>query len=337
MEALLASWATWLQDRLGVLAVDFVSPLSRVGVLAIILGWIIGAFAYRHYFGRENFSLRGYLRHAFPRRVYASQTFLTDVKLVLFTYIAGPTRIIAKTLSVAMVASAISVALAGAFGPNAQSAPTGLALGALGLALFLAFDFGTYVTHRISHQMPTFWAFHRVHHSAEELNPLTLLRKHPVYSLLGVLIDCFTVAPLQGVVLYLFGAQGNLAVIAISNGAFLVFAYAASSLRHTHIWLSYGPVLDRIFVSPALHQIHHSKAERHWDKNFGEVLAIWDTMLGTLYLPREREELEFGIAGEPVQPHPGLRTALLEPFAYAWRALRRRATPSPPRELDPAE
>jgi len=38
------------------------------------------------------------------------------------------------------------------------------------------------------------------------------------------------------------------------------FAYAASTLRHTHIWLSFGPVLDRVLVSPALHQVHRSRA-----------------------------------------------------------------------------
>lgn len=333
----IASWGTWLQQQLGAMAFDMASPFSRIGVAAILVGWVIGAFAYRHYFGRQTFSLRGYLRYAFPKRVYASQTFLTDVKLVLFTYIAAPSRLIARALSTAMVASVISVVLAGAFGPVAQSAPTGITLSLLGLALFLAFDFGTYVTHRLSHQLPVFWAFHRLHHSAEELNPLTLLRKHPVYTALGMLVDCVTVAPLQGVLLYLFGAEGSGLALTAANAGFLAFAYAASSLRHTHIWLSYGPVLDRIFVSPALHQIHHSKAERHWDRNFGEVLAIWDTMLGTLYLPQGREELEFGIAGEPVQPHPTLRAALLEPFGYAWRALRRPAGRTPAQEMDPAE
>lgn len=215
----IASWGTWLQQQLGAMAFDMASPFSRIGVAAILVGWIIGAFAYRHYFGRENFSLRGYLRYAFPKRVYASQTFLTDVKLVLFTYIAAPSRLIARALSTAMVASVISVVLAGAFGPVAQSAPTGITLGllGLGLALFLAFDFGTYVTHRLSQQLPVFWAFHRLHHSAEELNPLTLLRKHPVYTALGMLIDCVTVEPLQGVLLYLFGAEGSGLALAAAN------------------------------------------------------------------------------------------------------------------------
>ena len=61
------------------------------------------------------------------------------------------------------------------------------------------------------------------------------------------------------------------------------------------------------------------------------MLAIWDAMFGTLYQPKEREELEFGIGDEPIQPHPHLLAAMCEPFAYAWRALRR------PRADAPAE
>ena len=317
----LADGGNWIAGRL---AVSLASPWSRNGLLAIGLGWIIGAFAYRHYFGRENFSLRAYLRHAFPRRVYWSRTFAVDVQVFLFERLVAPLRWIALVVSVSAAAAALSAGLESWLGPVTQSPPGPLATIALAVALLLAFDFGTYVTHRLSHQVPLLWAFHRLHHSAEELNPLTLNRKHPVYTLLGVLVDCLTVAPLQALLLYFFRPTGNTAVLHFTNIGFVIFAYCAASLRHTHIWLSYGPVLDRILVSPALHQIHHSKARRHFDRNYGEVLAIWDWMFGTLYQPKQREELEFGIGDEDVQPHTDLTSAMLEPFAYAWRVLRGR-------------
>ncbi len=310
----------WLLGRIGG---HFLSPTARDGLLAIAVSFVIGGLAFRYYHGRENFSLRAYLRHAFPRRVYWSRTFAVDVQIVVFDKLLTPMVWFARVLSTIAVAGLLAGGLTALIGPAAPRASGPAASILLAALLLLAMDFGTYVTHRLSHQVPVLWAFHRVHHSAEELNPLTLLRKHPVYSVLGVAVDCVTVAPLQGVIVYLFGVSGELHLLAMVDYGFVAFAFLAASLRHSHIWLSYGPVLDKILVSPALHQIHHSKAEQHFDRNFGEVLAIWDWLLGTHYQPKEREELQFGIGDETVQPHPHLAAAMLEPFVYAWRAIRR--------------
>lgn len=326
--------AQYLGQAAGDLARSMTSPYARNGVLALLAGWVIGAFAFRHYFGRENFSVAAYLRHAFPARVYGSRSFAVDVQVFLLGRVAEPLRLITLVVSSTAAAAAMAGGLTTLLGPIGTNAPGGLALAIMAALLLLAFDLGTYVTHRLSHRVPVLWAFHRLHHSAEQLTPLTLERKHPVYTLLSVLIDCAVVAPVQALIIYLFGAQGHLAVLGATNMGFVVFAYCAASLRHTHIWLSYGPVLDRIVVSPALHQIHHSAAPQHWDRNYGEVLAIWDWAFGSLYQPDGREELTFGIGDGQPQPHTNIANAMLEPFAYAWQRLRRPqaddAAPLPP-------
>ena len=310
---------TWLLDRIGG---HFLEPSARIGLLAIAVSFVIGAFAYRYYYGRDNFSVRAYLRHAFPRRVYWSRTFAVDVQIMVLDRLFLPMVWFARVLSTIAVAGMLAAGLTAMLGPMPVREGSALTYLVLATLLLLAMDFGTYVTHRLSHQVPLLWAFHRVHHSAEELNPLTLMRKHPVYNVLGVLVDCITVAPLQGVIVYLFGVPGELQLLAMANMGFIAFSFLASNLRHTHIWLSYGPVLDKVLVSPALHQIHHSRAEKHFDTNYGEVLAIWDWLFRTHYQPREREDLEFGIGDEAVQPHPTLAAAMLEPFVYAWRTIR---------------
>ncbi len=95
-------------------------------------------------------------------------------------------------------------------------------------------------------------------------------------------------------------------------------------MRHSHVWLSYGDLLEHLFISPAQHQIHHSRAVEHHGKNYGEVLAIWDWMFGTLYVPNGKEDLDFGLAdtkGRPVsQPHETLRAALITPVQESFRA-----------------
>ena len=59
---------------------------------------------------------------------------------------------------------------------------------------------------------------------------------------------------------------------------------------------------------------HHSSLPHHLDKNFAEHWAIWDTLLGTLYLPKGRETLKLGLAGVAKQPHRGLIKAYAMPM-----------------------
>lgn len=301
-----------------ILAEPFVSLSSRTGIAVMAAGWLIGLVAFRLYRGRGRAGVIAYLRYAFPRHVYFSRSFALDLQLLLLNRALEPARWLLGGLGVSATALWLAQLAAGPATGDARAALGTGALVALSACLLLAYDFGTYLTHRLSHSVPVLWAFHRVHHSAETLNPLTVQRKHPVYDMLAIVTDCIVVAPIQAVILVMWGAAASNVTVAWTNFGFGIFAYAASSLRHTHIWLSFGPAVGRVLVSPALHQIHHSRAQRHWDRNYGEVLAVWDWLFGTLYLPRQREELEFGLAGEAEQPHRNLGSALLEPFAYSW-------------------
>ncbi|MBT3659004.1 MAG: sterol desaturase family protein [Rhodospirillaceae bacterium] len=62
----------------------------------------------------------------------------------------------------------------------------------------------------------------------------------------------------------------------------------------TVVWLDYGP-LSYIFISPAQHQIHHSRLPEHRDKNCGFAFAFWDALFGTLYVPKDREVFPMGL------------------------------------------
>jgi sterol desaturase/sphingolipid hydroxylase (fatty acid hydroxylase superfamily) len=71
-----------------------------------------------------------------------------------------------------------------------------------------------------------------------------------------------------------------------TNAVVFLFNFAGVHLRHSHVRLSYGPFLDRILLSPTLHQTHHGCAPQHLGKNLGGMLSIWDWLAGTLYIPR---------------------------------------------------
>ena len=178
--------------------------------------------------------------------------------------------------------------------------------------LFVVSDFTRYWLHRLMHTVPLLWRFHKVHHSAEVLNPLTFYRVHPVENLLFGLRYALTTGLVTAVFIYFFGAGiGLVEVLGVNVFAF-VFMLFGSNLRHSHIAVSYGDVFEKWIISPSQHQLHHSKQYTH--RNFGSALAFWDRWFGTLTLSKKKSKtLTFGLPKNEVTTH-SLLGAFLNPF-----------------------
>jgi len=159
------------------------------------------------------------------------------------------------------------------------------------------------------HMLPLLWRFHRVHHSAEVLNPLTFYRVHPIENILFGLRYALTTGFVTAVFIYFFGAGIGLIEFLGVNILVFVFLLIGSNLRHSHIPLSYGKRIEKWLISPYQHQLHHSTICTH--KNFGSYLAIWDRWFGTL-TSEKRENLKFGLQNETVTH--SLIGALFNPF-----------------------
>ncbi|MGE0153724.1 MAG: sterol desaturase family protein [Reyranellaceae bacterium] len=320
MSDFLGEWVVRLGSSLG----RFLGPAERLSPIYLLVMLAIAFVLWR--LGQREPG-QGFWRWLFPRSVYFHRSHGVDIKLFLFGRLFGALGLLNR-LALGTAASAGVVALLAAnFGGTQQPTELGFwQMAALTLVFALVADFSTYWVHRLHHENPVLWPFHAVHHSAEVLTPITLYRKHPVYDILGGLLRALLVGVTTGVVIYAFFGKISVLGIGGANLVYCLFNFVGSNLRHSHVWFSYGPVLERIFVSPAQHQIHHSRLPRHHDRNYGEVFALWDWMFGTLYLPKGRETFEIGLsdaAGNPLpQPHGSLRAALLEPFAASFRALR---------------
>ena len=105
-----------------------------------------------------------------------------------------------------------------------------------------------------------------------------------------------------------------------------IFNALAANLRHTHIWLSFGPIIERVINSPAQHQIHHSRNPAHFNRNFGTNLSLWDWLFGTLYVTGAKPELlEFGVAPKDNERYMKLHNLVWRPFWVTglkfWRQL----------------
>jgi len=267
--------------------------------------------------------VRGFLAYLVPRRVVRHRSTWVDLQVLVANRLVLPFVGIlgaAATASVAWLSAAGLEALApGARGVLPGEHPA-VSVG-FTVALALAYDFATWVVHWAHHRIPRLWALHKLHHSAEVLSPLTAFRHHPGYELDSELVDAALVGPFLGASFFLLGGPTDALTLFGVHVVFVAFQLLGAGLRHSHMWLSYGPWASRLVISPAMHQIHHSADPRHHDRNFGEVFAIWDWMFGTLYVPAEPEELTFGL-GEP-QEHTSLWRAWIEPVREALSPPRR--------------
>jgi sterol desaturase/sphingolipid hydroxylase (fatty acid hydroxylase superfamily) len=164
---------------------------------------------------------------------------------------------------------------------------------------FLLADFGFFLSHYLLHRIPILWHFHEVHHSAEVLTPVSVYRVHPVEEIVNGCVGAVVGA--LGAATYAAIAGRDVTPFTLFGVNVFMFGFflVAFQLRHTHVWLSYGPVLSRLFISPAQHQIHHGRDTQHWGKNYGFVLAIWDIAFRSLYVPRTRETIRFGTDTDP--------------------------------------
>lgn len=179
-------------------------------------------------------------------------------------------------------------------------------------AIFIMSDFTRYWLHRFLHTIPILWEFHKVHHSAKVLTPITFYRVHPVENILFGLRYSFSIGIVTGVFVYLFGAMIDIYMILGVNAMVFIFSIFASNLRHSHVPFSYGRFIEKWFISPKQHQIHHSK--KHFNKNYGGYLAIWDRIFGTLCLSKEVKVMKFGLRVEQMKDYTKLTDLILRPF-----------------------
>ncbi len=163
------------------------------------------------------------------------------------------------------------------------------------VAFGIFLDFAIFFIHYLEHRIPWLWEFHKVHHSAQVLTPITVYRMHPVDDIVTFSFSGLFVGTMIGIFQYLFKPEIIIFNVAGTNLLFILFYVFFYNLRHSHIWLGYGPVVSYIFISPAQHQIHHSSDLRHRDKNMGFIFAFWDYLFGTLYVPVGKEQFSLGI------------------------------------------
>ena len=158
-------------------------------------------------------------------------------------------------------------------------------------------EIGGYWGHRVSHEVPALWRFHRVHHSAPELDWLAPSRRHPLDAVFA-------------------RASTSLPVLALGFTVPTVVTYFALKriqglLVHANVDVRLGPI-ERIVATPFFHHWHHSAEPGTWNKNYAGSVPAVDWLFGTLYLPN-RWPQSYGCDG--YVPDNGYVNRLLSPWA----------------------
>jgi sterol desaturase/sphingolipid hydroxylase (fatty acid hydroxylase superfamily) len=130
---------------------------------------------------------------------------------------------------------------------------------------FVVHELSYYCEHRISHRVGLFWAFHAIHHSSNEFNHTTAARGFYFDGLLRTPFDCC--AALLGVPPIVF-----VAVAALKN-MFGIWNHAS--------YIKSLGALEHVLATPRNHKIHHANQAHYIDKNYGQVLIIWDKLFGS--------------------------------------------------------
>lgn len=145
---------------------------------------------------------------------------------------------------------------------------------------YVVYDFVYYWMHRTQHAIPWWWALHSMHHSQRQMSCWTNDR--------GSYVDGF----LQSMVLATVGL-----VVGVEPDQFALLMFIgelAQNFSHANVRFGFGRWLEKLFVDPRFHRLHHMVVDAHRPQlhncNYGQVLSVWDVLFGT------------ALYGEPARP-----------------------------------
>lgn len=270
----------------------------------------------------EKQSIRNAFKKIFDKNVWLSKSSFADFKILMINRIilsASATAIVTQlTISTLIYGFLHKQTLLDPLALHFTSASIVPAL--FTICFFVFDDFSRFYVHRLMHKIPFLWAFHQVHHSAETMTPFTIFRTHPVEGLVFLLRTSLVQGITISLFLFLFGNKVDLITIFGASVGVVIFHSLGSNLRHSHIKIRYPRLIELIFISPGQHQIHHSREKRHFDKNFGVALALWDLIFGSL-VHSEIQTHKFGLKTKFGAKHH-LRHLYIEPFKAAFKTIK---------------
>lgn len=286
---------------------------------SLLLAILVHAFTQRG----GVFSLGGMLRAGLNRRIWAAESARVEYSYYIINTMMCSVLLLPLIATSAAIGLMLSEWLAAMFGAieSPLLGPVATRV-ACTVAFFVGFDFGHFISHWLQHRVPLLWEFHKVHHSAEVLTPITATRLHPVDLCLMTLGRNIGAGFGIGSIYYLSAGEVTMYTLFGLTSLSAVYQMIAH-LRHSMLRVSFGP-LNGILISPAHHQIHHSALPEHWNKNHGLAFTVWDRLFGTFCAPKKDMSFPIGIGDGSDGMWHNVGRLYWWPFVNASRLLRGR-------------
>ena len=230
----------------------------------------------------------------FSKTYWLNSSILIDLKILLFNRFVKAILILPiESLVIFSFTKQLLTSIDGAvlFQPLWSES---LKLLVFSLSFFIFDDLLKFFQHMMMHKIPLLWSFHRVHHSAHTLNPLTLYRVHIVEVVISSFRRAFGTITISVAFLFLTGEFITYYEILGAHAFHFIFNIIGGNLRHSHIPLSFG-FLENIFISPAQHQVHHGKSKEHYNLNYGICFSFWDKFFGSFKRSQKNQKIKFGL------------------------------------------
>ena len=169
------------------------------------------------------------------------------------------------------------------------------------LFAFIVQDFTGYWMHRLNHRVNIFWNRHVIHHSSEEFNLSCALRQS--------ISETIHFSALLMIPAALFGIPADIFSMLAPIHLFMQFWY------HTRLIHKMG-FLEKIIVTPSHHRVHHAINPKYIDKNYGQILIIWDKIFGSFQEELDHIKPVYGI----IRPAKTWNPILIN-FKHLWQLI----------------
>jgi sterol desaturase/sphingolipid hydroxylase (fatty acid hydroxylase superfamily) len=145
----------------------------------------------------------------------------------------------------------------------------------------LVLDFADYWFHRAQHHFNWWWGLHSLHHSQQNMNLWSDDRNHLLDDLLRDIV--------MAMLALAIGVPPSQYVLLVS------LTRIVQSLQHANVRIHFGPIGERLLVSPRYHRMHHAIGIGHESAgqgtlggcNFAVLFPIWDIVFRTAnFTPR---------------------------------------------------
>ena len=278
-----------LEETISLSLSYFINTNKRIHVLYLLTSIILAFYVYKKSSIKSSF-----IKYLFPKKIWLSKSAFVDYSLFCFNSLVKIVLIGPYIIFGFYIAFYTDEFLTVTFGFTKESIGITQTLVFYTIVLTVLNDLFSYIIHLGMHKLPFLWEFHKIHHSATSLNPLTQYRIHPFELIINNIRSILIFGLVTGLFDYLSAHQIDKLVFLGVNVFHFIFLLLGANLRHSHVKLKYPKFLEHILISPFQHQIHHSNNPKHFSKNMGSKFALWDWMLGTLVLSKSVGRISFG-------------------------------------------